>query len=90
VWIAFFVYIRKSEKVPEEWRKNPLIKLFKKGDALKCDNWMRSSLLSILGKLFSQIILCRIHTALDNHLRDEQHAFRPSCSCSVLVMSCGC
>ena len=85
VWITFFACIWKSEKVPEEWRKSTLIKLFKKGDAAKCDNWRGISLLSIPGKLFSQIILRRIQTALDKHLRDEQHGFRPSRSCSDLI-----
>ncbi|XP_065581041.1 uncharacterized protein LOC136040671 [Artemia franciscana] len=72
-------------EVPEEWRKSTLIKLFKKRDALKCDNWSGISFPSILGKLVSQIILRRIQTALDEHLRDEQHGFRPSHSCSDLV-----
>ncbi|XP_065573122.1 uncharacterized protein LOC136035325 [Artemia franciscana] len=73
VWMTFFTCIWKSEKVLEEWRKSTLIKLFKKGDASKCDNWRRISLLSILVKLFSQTILCHIQTALDKHWRDKQH-----------------
>ena len=85
VWTALFSCIWKSEKVPEEWRKSTLIKLFKKGDASKCDNWRGISLLSIPGKIFSQIILRRIQAALDKHLRDEQHGFRPSRSCSDLI-----
>ncbi|XP_065568853.1 uncharacterized protein LOC136032470 [Artemia franciscana] len=81
VWIIFFARIWKSEKVPEEWIKSTLIKLSKKGHASKCNSRRGISLLSIPGKLFSQIVHRRIQTALDKHLRDEQQGFRPSRSC---------
>ena len=85
VWLTLFASIWKSEKVPDDWTKSTLIKLFKKGDATKCDNWRGISLISTPGKLFAQIILRRIQTALDSHLRDEQHGFRPSRSCTDLI-----
>ncbi|XP_065577531.1 uncharacterized protein LOC136038388 [Artemia franciscana] len=85
VWLTLFASIWKSEKVPDDWTKSTLIKLFKKGDATKCDNWRGISLISTPGKLFAQIILRRIQTALDSHLREEQHGFRPSPSCTDLI-----
>ncbi|XP_065582594.1 uncharacterized protein LOC136041763 [Artemia franciscana] len=85
VWLTLFASIWTSEKVPDDWTESTLIRLFKKGDATKCENWRGISLISTPGKLFAQIILRRIQTALDSHLRDEQHGFRPSRSCTDLI-----
>ena len=85
VWIAFFACIWKSVKMPKEWRRSTIIKLFKKENALNCDNWRGVSPFFITGKLFSQIIFSYIHKALKKYLRDEKWGLPPSCSCSDLI-----
>ena len=54
-----------EEKIPEEWSKGLLIKLFKKGDLSYCKNWRGIMLLNTAGKVFCRVILERIKIALD-------------------------
>ena len=86
VWTALLVAIWNSEKVPKDWTKGILVKLFKKGDALVCDNWRGINLTSVPSKILATVILERLRTALDSHLREEQHGFRPGRSCSDLIL----
>ena len=85
VWTALLVAIWNSEKVPKDWTKGILVKLFKKGDALVCDNLRGINLTSVSSKILTTVILERLTAALDSHLREEQHGFRPGRSCSDLI-----
>jgi len=67
--------------------KGTIIKLFKKGDALVCGNWRGINIMSIPSKLMSIIILQHLKQKLDQHLRDEQHSFRPGRSCAGLIFT---
>ena len=87
VWLVFFSLLWQKEKVPKDWRAGTIIKLFKKGDATVCGNYRGINLLSIPGKLFCIIILTRLQAALDPHLREEQHGFRPKRSCADLIFT---
>ena len=57
-----------SEKVPKDWTRSSLVKLFKRADAMKYEKWPGICLFSIPGKLFALIILNRIKPHLDIHL----------------------
>ena len=46
--------------VPQDWRDAILVSLYKRGSKLDCNNLRGISLLSIVGKLFSKIILNRL------------------------------
>ena len=46
-----------QSEVPQDWRGTLLVYLYKKGSMLDCSNFRGISLLSIVGKLFSRIIL---------------------------------
>ena len=71
----------KEEQVPSEWWKGYLVKLPKKGDsASQCSLYRRITLLSILGKAFSQVLLNRMKNAVDAQLRDQQAGFRKDMS----------
>ena len=74
--------ILNEEKIPEEWKKDLLIKLPKKGDLSYCKNWRGVMLLSMASKDFCRVILERIKTALDGKLREEQVGFRAGQSCT--------
>ena len=79
--------IWEDEKVPSEWSKAVIIKLFKKGQKTKCDNWRGIALQSVGSKVLCQIILNRIQSKVEKVLRDEQHGFRQNRSCCDLIFS---
>ena len=87
VWVELLTQIWSDQKVPSDWTKGTIIKLFKKGDALVCGNWRGINIMSIPSKLLSIIILQRLQQKLDQHLRDEQHGFRPGRSCADLIFT---
>ena len=82
VLLGFSNRIWNEEKVPEEWKKDLLIKLPKKGDLSHCRNWRGIMLLNMTSKVFCRVILERVKTALDKKLRDEQAGFRAGRSCT--------
>lgn len=59
--------------------------LQKKGDLSKCDNWRDITLLSVLGKVFSIVLLNCLWRAVDTCLRDQQAEFRRGRSCTEKI-----
>lgn len=57
-----FVKIWMGEKIPADWKKGMIAKLFKKGDTTNCNSWRGITLLSVRSKVFSRVIL--------NHIKD--------------------
>ena len=66
-----------TEKPPKDWSKMLVSPIFKKGDRLSPANYRAISLLSIPGKIFSQILLDRMKTQTEKRLRESQFGFRP-------------
>ncbi|XP_043921714.1 cyclic nucleotide-gated cation channel beta-3 [Protopterus annectens] len=77
-----FERIWAEETVPSEWKESHLIKLPKKRDLSKCDNYRGINLLSVPGKVFNHILLERIKDITDKKLREEQAGFRKNRSCT--------
>ena len=70
--------VQESE-VPQDWRDAIPVSLYKKGVKSDCNNFRGISLLSIVGKLFSRIILNRlVHTVVNGILPESQCGFRAS------------
>lgn len=67
--------------MPSDWKESIIIKLPKKGDRKKCENWRGISILPAITKIFTQIILERISAPLDKLIRPNQAGFRPGRSC---------
>ncbi|VDP62403.1 unnamed protein product [Schistosoma mattheei] len=65
-----------EEQVPTDWKEGLLIKIPKKGDLSKCDNYSGITLLSIPGKVFNRVLLNRMKGSVDAQLRDQQAGFR--------------
>ena len=86
-WNDFFLTIQTTAKAPSEWRHSILVKLFKKGNTMLCNNWQGISLLLIPGKLLSHIILSQIKGHLDEYLHDEQHGFHQTTFCTDLIFT---
>ena len=65
-----------ESEVPQDWRDAILVSLYKKGSKSDCSNFRGISLLSIVGKLFSRIILNRlVRTIVNGILPESQCSF---------------
>ena len=80
---SLFEEIWEKEEIPAEWKEGYLIKIPKKGDLSRCDNFIGITLLSVPGKVLNRIILERMKGEVDKTLRDQQAGFRQDRSCIV-------
>jgi hypothetical protein len=71
--------IWKEEKFPADWKEGLVIKIPKKGDITKCNNW------SIPSKLLSRILLNGIKVVVELRLRKEQAGFYCQRNCVNLI-----
>ena len=65
-----------KEQVPSEWKTGLLVKIPKKGDLSKCENWRGITLLSAMSKILTRVMLERMKDAIDKKLRGNQAGFR--------------
>ena len=70
-----------KERIPDQWSNSRAVILHKKGDRNDLRNYRPISLLSVLYKLFTKIILARISRTLDEAQPYEQAGFRQGFSC---------
>ena len=73
--------IWREEKIPKSWNEGYIVKIPKKGELSLCTNWRGITLLNVIGKLMSKIILTRIKQQVEKKLRREQAGFRKDRSC---------
>ncbi|VDP63363.1 unnamed protein product [Schistosoma curassoni] len=71
-----FKEIWEEEQVPMDRKEGHLVKIPKKGDLNKRENYKGITLLSIPGKVFNRVLLNRMKDAVDAKLRDQQAGFR--------------
>jgi hypothetical protein len=55
-----FLDIWKEERFPKGWKEGVIVKIPKKGDYRNCNNWRGITLLVIISKVFTRIILDRV------------------------------
>ena len=77
-----FVKIWEQEETPTDWKDGHIVKLPKKGDLSRCENYRGVTLMSVPGKVFNRILLERMKDAVDVRLRDHQAGFRRDRSCA--------
>ncbi|VDP35171.1 unnamed protein product [Schistosoma curassoni] len=77
-----FKKIWEEEQVSMDWKEGHVVKIPKKGDLSKCENYIGITLLSIPGKVFIRVLLNRMKDAVDAQLRDQQAGFRKDRSCT--------
>ena len=65
-WLIWSKSSKVYGKVPQDWRDAIFVSLYKKGSKSDCSNFRDISLLSIVGKLFSRIILDRLVRTIGN------------------------
>jgi len=71
-----FDIIWERETVPKQWNKGLICKIPKKGNLQECGNWRGVTLLPLVSKVLSKILINRIQTGVDPSLRKEQAGFR--------------
>ena len=71
-----------SEKVLNDWKRGVIVRIPKKGNLSKCSNWRGITLLSVPGKLLSNIIYPRIKDEAQGSMREETAGFRKDRGCA--------
>ena len=61
-----------SGKVPADWRNAIIAPIYKKGNREECGNYRGISLLSVVGKLYSSILVDRVRGKVENILGEFQ------------------
>ena len=76
------------EKVkPKQWSEIDMVPLPKSGDLSDTNNCRGISLSSIVAKFVNKMILNRIQTKMDKHLRPNQNGFRPGRSTNAHILA---
>ncbi|CAF2810732.1 unnamed protein product [Rotaria sp. Silwood2] len=74
---ALFVEIWEKEEPIDDWSTAIIIRLFKnKGDKRDCGNYRGISLLPVVSKIFSRIILNRLQAYLGKQIMEQQAGFQ--------------
>lgn len=77
-----FSTVWKERKSPYfDWRDASLVRIPKKGDFARCDNWRGISLLNVMGTLFTNIIQISLQKVVEDVLHDSQCGFRSGRGC---------
>ncbi|VDO77720.1 unnamed protein product [Schistosoma curassoni] len=74
-----FKKIWEEEQVLMDWKERHHIKIPKKGNLSKCENYRGITLLSVPGKVFNRVLL--------NRDRDQQAGFRKHRSCTDQIVT---
>jgi hypothetical protein len=65
-----------KEELPDQWKESIIVPVHKKGDKTDCNNYHGISLLSMLHKILSNILLSRLSPYIDEIIGDHQRGFR--------------
>ena len=72
---------------PDQWSEIDILPLPKSGDLSNTSNYRGISLTSMVAKLINKMILNRIQSKLDTHLRPNQNGFRPGRSTTSQILA---
>ena len=68
--------------MPEDWRSVAIVPLYKgKGERIECENYRGISLLSVVGKIYPEILVDRVRRVTGGLTEDEQGGFRAGRGC---------
>jgi len=70
-----------SGTCPVDWKRALITPLFKKGDRSSCDNYRGISVLSVVGKVYTHLLLDRVSKCVEHKLSELQSGFRPNRGC---------
>ena len=74
-----------EEQVPADWRRGVIVRIPKKGDLSNCSNWRGITLLSVIGKILSNVIYDRIKETVFDVLSENQAGFREGRGCADYI-----
>jgi hypothetical protein len=77
----------RTGNAPKEWKKAQIIMLHKSGNRASLDNYRGISLLDIVGKVYTRVLLNRLQLAMDKQIGESQMGFRPGRSCTDALFS---
>jgi hypothetical protein len=79
----------REEKLPRDWTRGVICPLYKDGDKRDTSNYRGITLLSIVGKVYSQVLNSRIVKWAEENkvLTEEQGGFRPHRGCPDQIFS---
>ncbi|VDP34966.1 unnamed protein product [Schistosoma curassoni] len=81
-----FSNVEEEEQVPlTDWKKEYLIKIPKKGDLNKCENYRGHTLLLVPGNVFNRVLLNWVKDPVDVKISDQQTRFLKDRSCTVRI-----
>jgi len=63
--------------MPDDWKVGLIVRLFEKGDKMRCKNYRGIKLLKVAYKILSSIILERLKEYSEEILGEYQCGFRP-------------
>lgn len=86
IMLGFANKLLDGEK-PEQWSNSELKPLPKSGDLSTTDNYRGISLSVIAAKLVNKMLLNRIRSKIDKHLRPNQNGFRPGRSTTAHILT---
>ena len=71
-----------SGVMPEDWRSDVTVRLYKgKGERTVCKNYSGISLLSVVGKMYAEILVDRVRRVFGGLIDDEEVGFRAKRGC---------
>ena len=76
-----------SGENPKQWSLANIIPVPKSGDLSKPDNYRGISLSCVIVKMRNRMILNRLRTAIDPHLRDNQNGFREKRTTAAQILA---
>lgn len=85
--LEFFNLVLLQNKQPEVWSLYNIIPVPISGDLAKPDNYRGISLTWIIAKVFNRMILNRIRSAIDPHLRKNQNGFWEGRTTTVQILA---
>ena len=90
LWLTkLFNEILRSKKMPEDWRKNTLVPIYKnKGDIQSCENYRGIKLMSHTMKCWEKVIERRLRA--ETSISKNQFGFMPSRSTTEAIYYLGC
>ena len=85
--LELFNICYETKTVPEAWHQSLLVPVFKKGNPAICGNYRGIALMSICAKLYNLMLLMRLRSTLEPHLRHNQNGFRQGRSTAQQVLA---
>jgi hypothetical protein len=76
-----------EEELPEEWKESIIVPIYEKNTKTDCSNYKGMSLLPIINKTLSNILLSRLTPYVDEIIGDHQFGFQVNYSTYILHLS---